>query len=335
MRAAYYERQGQARDVLVIGEVTTPLPAPGQVLVRIYVSGLNPTDVKARTGFSSGMAFARIIPHQDGAGIIESVGLGVSADRIGERVWIYEAQVGRPDGTAAEYVALPAHKAVPLPDGISFAVGATLGVPALTAHRCLFSDGAIHGRRVLIHGGAGAVGSAAIMLSKWAGAWVAATVRRGEHEAIARSAGADLVLNLSDNDALGAINLATGGVGVDRIVDVDIQTNLEFDFACLSVGGVISSYAMQKASDTVSVPLLRAMVGGYLLRFVYIYSVPLEAKQLAIEDITRCLNAGGYSPLIGLSLPLEMISDAHTALESGNISGRILLDVFEGTIAFS
>ena len=176
MRAIHYDRQGAAHDVLVFGESPTPVAGPGEVLVRVHRSGINPSDVKNRTGFVSTMAFDSVIPHQDGSGVIEAVGDGISSDRVGERVWIYEAQYGRAAGTAADYVAVPSGNAVALPDGVSFDVGAALGVPAMTAHRCLFADGGLRGRRVLVHGGAGAVGSAAVQLAKWAGAWVVATV---------------------------------------------------------------------------------------------------------------------------------------------------------------
>ncbi|MGK2911505.1 MAG: alcohol dehydrogenase catalytic domain-containing protein [Sphingobium sp.] len=160
MRAIHYDRQGAADDVLILGDLPSPWPQAGEVLVRVHMSGINPTDVKARTGFSSAMPYARVIPHQDGAGMIEAVGTGVPATRIGERVWIFEAQSGRAAGTAADYVVVPSTNAVPLPANTSYAIGASLGIPALTAHRCLFADGDLKGQRVLVHGGAGVVGTA-------------------------------------------------------------------------------------------------------------------------------------------------------------------------------
>ncbi|SLM23354.1 NADPH:quinone reductase [Stenotrophomonas indicatrix] len=327
MRAAYYDRQGPADEVLCVAELPTPQPGPGEVRVRMHMSGLNPTDLKARTGFSAPMPFPRIIPHQDGAGVIDAVGDPEEAGRIGQRVWIYEAQYGRASGTAAAFVVVPAGHAVPLPGDVSFEVGASLGIPALTAHRCLFADGDINGRRVLVQGGAGVVGTAAVLLAKWAGAWVAATVMNAEQASIARAAGADLVLDRLNDDVAGAINTHTRSAGVDRIVEVNVQANLDLDLACLASGGVISAYAAAQATDELSLPLLRAMVHGCVLRFVYIYSVPQEAKIHAIRDITACLAIGAYSPHVGLKVDLQKIAEAHQALEAGTVMGKVLIAI--------
>lgn len=325
MKAVYYERQGAARDVLVLGEVPVPEPGPGEVRVRVYVSGLNPTDVKARTGFSSSMAFPRIVPHQDGAGIIDAVGEQVSAERIGERVWIYEAQHGSADGTAAEYVVVPSLQAVTLPENTSFDIGAALGIPALTAHHCLFADGELRGRRVLVHGGAGVVGTAAILLAKWAGAWVATTVAGEMQAEVARANGADLIIDRFEENVADVVLLATDGAGVERIVDVNVKSNLDTDLRCLAQDGVISAYAVDGAEDALSLPMLRAMMQGVVLRFVYIYHVPDEAKKAAITDINQCLAAGAYKPRIGLNLALDRIAEAHEALESGRVLGKVLI----------
>lgn len=325
MKAAYYDRQGNAREVLAIGEVETPRPGPGEVRVGIHVSGVNPTDIKARTGFSAAMAYPRIIPHQDGAGIIDAVGEGVSEDRLGERVWIFEAQFGKASGTAAEYAVVPDSNAVPLPDNISFEIGASLGIPALTAHRCLFADGDIRGRRVLVHGGAGVVGMAAILLAKWAGAWVATTVLEDSHGELAKAAGADLVINLVREDVPSIIRSHTNHHGVDRIVDVNLKANLEIDMACLAQGGVISSYATGQATDEIQLPLLKAMIGGCVFRFVYIYNVGADEKCIAIKAINACLASGSYNPKIAMQVPLEQIAVAHEALESGTTVGKVLV----------
>lgn len=327
MRAAFYDRQGEARDVLHVSEIPTPEPGPDEVRVRIHVSGINPTDIKARTGFSTPMAFPRIIPHQDGAGIIDAVGNGVPKSRLGERVWVFEVQYGRASGTAAEYAIVPTNNAVPLPDNVSFEVGASLGIPALTAHRCLFADGDIKGRRILIQGGAGVVGMAAILLAKWAGAWVATTVLSPDHVDIAKAAGADLVINLIKEDVPATILSQTDNLGVDRIVDVNLKANLTIDLGCLAQGGVISSYATGQATDELSLPLLKAMVGGCVFRFVFIYNVPFEAKRVAIEAITACIASGSYVPKIGMRVPLERIVEAHDALETGKVVGKFLIDL--------
>ncbi|GHB26555.1 NADPH:quinone reductase [Salinicola rhizosphaerae] len=327
MKAAYYEAQGSARNVLKIGDFPIPEPGPDEVRVRIHVSGLNPTDVKARTGFSSEMPYKCIIPHQDGAGVIDAVGDNVSLDRLGERVWIYEAQYGRATGTAAEFVVVPSLQAVHLPDAVSFEIGASLGIPALTAHRCLFSDGSLEGRRVLIHGGAGVVGTSAILLSKWAGAWVCTTVMNSDQAVIAKENGADLVLYRTSENIADVILEVTGREGVDYIMDVALKENFEVNMACISQGGVISSYATREASDELSIPLLKAMMHGCVLRFVYIYNVVKEAKKTAIADINSCLESGCYSPKIGLSVPLVAIADAHEALESSKVIGKVLIRI--------
>lgn len=328
MRAVFYERQGAAEDVLVFGDLPQPTPAAGEVRVRIHVSGINPSDIKNRTGFVGKMAFPRIIPHQDGAGVIEAVGEGVAPGRIGERVWIFEAQTGRAGGTAAEYVTVPADNAVRLPDGISFETGASLGVPALTAHRCLFADGDLRGRRVLVQGGAGVVGAAAIQLAKWAGAWVAATVRRPEQHAVARQAGADLVLDRSGAGVAAELKAQTRNEGVDRIVEVDFAANLELDLACLANGGVVSVYAARDTTERVPVPTVASMVGNGAIRFVYVYTMPNEAKKIAISDITDCLRAGSYHPKIGMVLPLQRTFEGHLAVEAGMI-GKTLIRVVD------
>ena len=202
MRAAWYERQGPAREVIQIGRMARPTPGTGELRVRIHASGLNPTDVKRRTGFGGmAMDYPRIVPHQDGAGVIEAVGAGVPPSRIGERVWLYETQHGRAIGTAAEFAVVPQHQALPLPANVSFQAGAALGVPYMTAHRCLFADGPITGATVFVPGGAGAVGNAAIQLAKWGGAaTVIATVSRPEQEKVARAAGADHVIDRKRED---------------------------------------------------------------------------------------------------------------------------------------
>lgn len=325
MKAAYYERQGKASEVLKLGDFPDPQPAPGEVRVRIHASGLNPSDIKARTGFSGPPAFPLVVPHQDGAGVIDAVGAGVSPARIGERVWLFETQYRRAFGTAADYAVVPESQAVRLPDNVSFEVGACLGVPALTAHRCLFADGDIAGRSVLVHGGAGAVGTAAILLAKWAGAWVVATVSTPDQAGAARRAGADLVIDRWSQDVGAIVKAATGQQGVDRIVDVGLQDNLDIDMNCLANGGVISAYAVGTAEDRLSLPLLNAMIGGCTFRFVYIYTVPGAAKAAAIAAISQCLADGAYAPTIGLRLPLDAIVEAHEAQESGRVIGKIVV----------
>jgi NADPH:quinone reductase-like Zn-dependent oxidoreductase len=328
MKAAYYDRQGPADEVLIVGDLSEPEPGFGEVRVKVAVSGLNPTDLKTRTGFAGApMPFSRIIPHQDGAGAIDKVGPGVSEKRVGERVWLYKAQAGRPFGTAAEFVVLPSELAVRLPDNASFEVGASLGIAAITAHRCLFADGDIRGRRVLVQGGGGAVGTAAILIAKWAGAWVAATVSRPEQETVALEAGADLVINRHSEDIAAVIKKATNGAGVERIVDVDMANNIDIDIACLAPSGVVTAYATDDPTAKLAMPFLKTMFGGYAFRFVFFYSIPDEAFRTAIREVTACVAAGAYRPAIGLQLPLERVAEAHAAQESGKVVGKILLSL--------
>jgi NADPH:quinone reductase-like Zn-dependent oxidoreductase len=326
MRAAFYDRQGAPHDVLQIGDLPDPEPGPGEVRVRVHASAVNPSDTKGRAGYAGRkMAFPRIVPHQDGAGVIDRVGQGVDAGRIGQRVWIYEANFGRAFGTAAEYTTVPAHKAVPLPDDASFEVGACLAIPGMTAHRCLFADGDVRGRAVLVQGGAGAVGTAAILLARWAGATVIATVSRPEQARVAEQAGAHVVVNRKTEDVAQRVRGATGGEGVARVVEVDVCANIETDLACLAPGGVIACYATAAADSRLDLPYLRAMAAGAVIRGVFVYVMPEQAHLDAAREVTACLRAGAYRPVIGRVLPLERIADAHVAQDDGSVIGKILL----------
>lgn len=331
MRAAYYEKQGPARDVLRVGELPDPEVGIGEVRVRVAVSGLNPTDIKSRTGFAGvPLLFPLVVPHQDGAGVIDQVGAGVPASRIGERVWLYEAQSGKAFGTAAEFVVLPARQAVALPAETSFEAGATLGIAALTAHRCLFADGDVRGRWVLVQGGAGAVGTAAILLAKWAGALVIATVSRSEQAVMVHKLGADVVINRKAEDVKARVLEVTAGQGVDRIVDVDLVANIETDMACLATRGVITAYATEEPTAEVRFPFLRTMFKGAVVRMVFVYTMGEQAHADAVRDVNACLASGKYQPIVGLELPLDRIADAHEAQETGRVIGKILVHVRGG-----
>jgi NADPH:quinone reductase len=328
MRAAFYDRQGAAKDVLQIGSLPDPEPQFGEVRVKVAVSGLNPSDIKTRTGFGGRpMPFPRVVPHQDAAGIIDKVGPGVSEERIGERVWVFKAQTGQAFGSAAEFVVVPSSHAAPLAENASFDVGASLGIAAITAHRCLFADGDLRGKRVLVQGGAGAVGTAAILLAKWAGAWVAATVSREEQATVAAAAGADLVINRHQEDIAERIRAATGGRGVERIVDVDLAANVEADIACLAPSGVATAYATEDPTVRLSMPFLSTMFGGYAFRFVFFYTIPEDAFRQAVEEVSACVAAGAYWPQIAMKLPLDRIAEAHEAQERGKAVGKILIEI--------
>lgn len=325
MRAAWYERNGPAADVLKLGELPVPEPGPGEARVRVVASGLNPTDVKSRAG-SRPMGYPRVVPHQDGAGVIDAVGPGVPASRVGERVWLYIVQWQRPWGTAAEFTVVPAQRAVTLPANTGFAEGACLGIPAVTAHRCLFADGPIDGQTVLVTGGAGAVGHYAVQLAKWAGAQVITTVSSKEKAVLAMEAGADHVVNYRAGDAAAEILALTGGAGVDRVVDVDFGGNLAVSVKVIKVNGTISAYA--SAGDTEpKLPYGAIMARNVTLRPVLIYTMPERAKDDGARDVLRLVEQGRLLHNIGARFPLDRVVEAHQAQESGKIIGNIVVDV--------
>jgi NADPH2:quinone reductase len=325
MLAIRYEQTGAAADVLQFGEVETPAPGPGEVRVRLRVSGVNPTDYKSRSGGSGrGLAGPFQIPNQDGAGVIDAVGIGVDPDRVGERVWVYFAAWQRPWGTAAQWTVVPADQAVALPDNASDDLGAFLGIPALTAHRCLFADGPIAGRTVLVAGGAGAVGHATIELARWAGARVVATVSNDRKAMLARTAGAHAVVNYRDHDAVEQIRAAAPD-GVDRIVEVALVPNLELDLAVSAPNAVIASYANTGGND-VTVPIRRLMGPNVTLRFVLIYTIPRDALRTAVSEVSDALAAKVLTTLPLHRFPLERTADAHVAVEQGAV-GKVVVDI--------
>ena len=330
MRAAWYDETGEARAVLQVGEEERPAAASGEVLVRVRATAVNPSDTKARSGRGTRpKVFPRIIPHQDGAGVIEAVGEGVDPARIGERVWLYEAQFGRAFGCAAQYVALPAKKAVPLPAGASFEEGACLGVPALTAHRCVFADGPVDGKTVLVTGGAGAVSFYAIQFAAQGGARVIATVSREEQAQAAIAAGAHAVIDRKREDVverIAAITGAAGGRGIDRVVEVAFGANLPTTLKVLKVGGAIATYA----SDAIPAPELPVwpLIGlDATLRFVLVYLMDEAAHQAGIAATNAALAAGRLKHQIGARFDLERIADAHEAVESGKVVGKVVIAV--------
>jgi NADPH2:quinone reductase len=319
MKAALYRDMGQAAKVFEVEEVDRPEPGPGEVLVRVHASGVNPTDYKARSGAVPRPIDQFQVPHQDGAGVIEAVGAGVDQARIGERVWLWLTAVGSCWGTAAEWTVLPARQAVALPDGASFELGASLGVPAMTAHVCLFADGPVNGQTVLVAGGAGAVGHYAIELAKRAGAGVIATVSGPEKAALAEQAGADLVVNYRSPDAADQIK-ALGPV--DRVVEVALGANLELDLAVTRPHGTVVSYAAEPVNP--ELPVRACMTANLTLRFVLLYGVPMTALDQAAADITAALAAGELTGLPVHTFPLAEIATAHEAAEGGAV-GKVIV----------
>ncbi len=323
MKAVWYERNGAA-DVLQVGDMPDPEPGPGEVRVRVVSSGINPSDWKRRQGTVRPIEFPRVIPRQDGAGVIDRVGEGVPAARIGQRVWLYEAQMRRAFGSAAEYTVQPAHHAVPLPANTRFTEGACLGVPAMTAHRCLFADGPVEGRTVLVPGGAGAVGHYAIQLAKLNGAQVIATVSSQQKADIALKAGADHVINYRTEDSAKRILEITEGSGVDHIVEVDFAGNFKVTQEILRDNSVVAVYAAGEAPQpSVSLEFKASNIN---VRLVLVYDMPEAAKQAAVEDITTLVGHGRLSHLLGPHFPLEAAAEAHKTVEGGAI-GNVTLDV--------
>jgi NADPH:quinone reductase len=327
MQAVWYEKKGPAKEVLIVGEMPDPEPKLGEVRVRIHVSAVNPSDTKSRTLFSGPvMPFPRVVPGQDGSGVIDRVGPGVPESRIGQRVWIYEAYIGRPFGTAAQYCVLPSHHAIQLPDSIDFDNGAGLGVPALTAHHCLFADGGIQGKTVLVQGGGGGVGYPAVQMAKWAGARVIATVSRPAQEQLARQAGADVIIHRKTQKVTGAVMEATHGQGVDRVIEVDFGQNLETDYTVLKPSGVIATY-MTSPLPAGDFPFRNLMWKCITVRYILVYTMSHAAHEQAIRDTTAMLEAGRYHTHVGARFKLDQLAEAHDAQDSGEVIGKILVDV--------
>jgi len=320
MKAAIYRSTGAARDVLRVEDVDRPEPGPGEVLVRVRASGINPTDVKARSGAVPRPVDGFQIPHHDGAGVIEAVGPGVDPARAGQRVWLWFAAHGSRWGTAAEWTVVPSRQAVLLPEGASFELGASLGVPAMTAHRCLSADGPVTGETVLVAGGAGAVGHFAIELAKYAEARVVTTVSGPEKAALAAKAGADLVVNYRDPDVIDQIKAFTPVV--DRVAEVALGANLRLDLALAGPSTVVVTYAADGPDPVI--PVRACMTANVALRFILVYGMPSPAFDAAITDITAALTAGALTELPVHRFPLSEITAAHEAAESG-VVGKVIV----------
>jgi NADPH2:quinone reductase len=334
MRAAIFTQSG-GPEVLRVVERPDPSPGPGEVRVAIHRSGVNPTDWKTRRG---GIQFPEQIPNQDGAGVVDAVGSDVDPGRVGERVWLWEAAWRRAGGTAASFVVLPSRQAVPLPADASFDLGASLGIPALTAHRCLtvteggphaLHPGALADRVVLIAGGAGAVGNAAIQLARWAGAEVITTVSESRKADLARAAGAHHVINYRTEKVAEAVR-AIAPDGVHTVVEVAPAANAELDAAVLRIGGTVATYATD-GGEQVTLPVRPHMQLNARWQFVFVYTVPADAKDRAVADVSAAVADGALrvGEDAGLPLhhfPLDRIADAHAAVENHAV-GKVLVDV--------
>lgn len=327
MRAAWFDSFGSAKDVLQVGDQQTPVAGAGEVLVRLATSGVNPSDVKKRAGsFPNLLDGGFVIPNSDGAGIIEAVGDGVDAGRVGERVWIYQAQYGRRFGTAAEYVAIDTRRAPKLPDAASFEVGACLGIPAMTAHRCVFADGDVAGQTILVTGGAGRVGHYAVQWASQADATVIATASNDEDRESCLSAGAHHVVNHRSDDVVAEIMAVTDGAPVDRIVDVEFGGNLPTSVEVLRIGGTIATYASTNVPEP-TLPFFQMMYKDITIRCVIVYAMPESAKDHAIADIDAALSANALQHRIAHTLPLDRIVESNELVEQGSIRGAVVLSI--------
>jgi NADPH:quinone reductase len=338
VRAIVYSEAG-GPDVLRLVERPIPEPALGEVRVAVAVSGVNPTDWRARRGSASGrLPYPEVVPNQDGAGTIDAVGPGVAHSRVGERVWLWEATWQRANGTAQEYVILPERQAVRLDDGVSFDVGASLGIPALTAHRCLtvselgqrrLVPGALARQTVLVAGGAGAVGHAAIQLARWAGARVIATVSSDEKARLARAGGADEVVNYRSGEAVDELRRIAPD-GVDVVVEVAPAANAGLDLAALAPSGTVAVYSTG-SGEGLELSTWELMRRNVRYQFVLVYTVPTAAKVQAVADVASAAADGALAVGVDAGLPLhrfplERTADAHAAVEAGAV-GKVLIDL--------
>jgi NADPH2:quinone reductase len=326
MKAVWYERTGAAPAVLTVGEMPTPVAGPGEVRIRLEASGVNPADVGRRGGSYRAMEFPRVIPNSDGAGIVDQIGDGVTRFAAGDRVWLFNGQRnGRAFGTAAEYITLAEHLVTPLPDNLSFAAGATLGIPGMTAWCCLYGDGPVTGQTVLVTGGAGAVGHYAVQFAKWGGARVIATASSDAKAEQARLAGADLVVNYRTEDVVAKVMAFTGGRGVDRVVDVDFGGNIATTLKAMAMNSTIAVYATN-GDRTPVVPMRELMEKCIAVRALVLFALPPPLLAAAQADITKWLAAGKRIHNIAAQFPLSDTASAHLAVEKGDKLGTVIVD---------
>jgi len=325
MRAAYYEKNGPAADVLRVGDVDTPKPGAGEVRVKLATSGVNPSDVKSREGRSRKIAYPRVIPHSDGAGTIDLVGDGVPTSRIGERVWVWNGQWKRAFGTAATYVTLPAQQAVLLPSHVSFDIGACLGIPAMTAFHAVSLADAWAGSTLLVSGGAGAVANYAIQFAKARGAVVITTVSSEEKATRARAAGADHAIDYKREDVAARIKDLTDGAGVDAVIELDLAANAKLLPGVLRAKGSVIVYGTGAAEATI--PAQWMLVSGIAIKFMLVYELTREEHQAAIAAITQGLDNNSLIHQVAATFPLDQIVAAHQAVEGGKAIGNVILRI--------
>jgi NADPH2:quinone reductase len=326
MLAAWYDRQGPAADVLHVGELPDPRPGPGEVRVRLRFSGVNPGDTKKRRGWlGSTMPYPRVVPHSDGAGVIDAVGDGVDADRIGRRVWVWGAQSYRASGTAAQHTVVPTACAVDLPDTVSDQAGACLGIPGITAHRAVFADGPVTGQTILVHGVLGGVASMAAQLAHWGGATVIGTVRTTADLPRATSPALSHAVALDRPETVDTIR-GYAPDGIDRIIEVAFSDNVDLDAAVAKNQAVIAAYATR--DDRPDFPFWPMLFDNITIRLLGSDDFPTEAKRQAATDLTTAAADGALTIAVGAAQPLEQIAQAHDQVDAGTPT-RILLDIPE------
>ena len=324
MKAAYYERNGSARDVMRVGEVPTPQAGPGEVRVKLATSGVNPSDVKARQG-SRKIAWPQLIPHSDGAGVIDQVGDGVPQSRIGERVWVWNGQWQRPYGTAAEFIVLPAVQAVKLPDSISFEVGACLGIPAMTAYHAVLLAEIGKGSVMLVTGGAGAVGQYVIQFAKTAGATVIATVSSAEKGAMATEVGADHTIDYRTEDVPARVMAITNSKPIDAIIDMDIASNAKYVAGVLKAKGNVIVYGTSNPQATI--PAGFGIPNATRYQFFIVYEITAAERERVVTAITRALETGTLKHRIApQTFSLDDIVAAHEAVEKVSV-GNVVISI--------
>src|SRR5437588_3441142 len=321
MRAAWYERPGPAAEVLQVGEMAGPEPSPGEVRVRVALSGVNPGDTKKRGGWLGyRLPFPRIVPHSDGSGVIDAVGQGVDRSRIGQRVWAHGAQSYRPFGTAAERTVVPAEQAVALPKEVGDEIGACLGIPGITAHRAVFGDGPVAGKTILVHGVLGAVGSIAAQLARWGGATVIGTVTRASDlDQVDGAVAHAVALNQPQP---GEPIRAYAPQGVHRIIEVAFSENADLDAAVAAPDAVIAAYATRR--DRPDFPFWPMLFANLTIRLLGSDDFPPAAKHQAAVDLTTAAREGALSIPSGDPLPLDRIAEAHDRVDAGTRK-RVLL----------
>jgi NADPH2:quinone reductase len=325
MKAAWFEQFGAAGEVLKVGDLPQPEPGIDEVVVALESSGVNPSDVKKRAGALAGILDdGPVIPHSDGAGIIEAVGEGVPEHRIGERVWVYQAQYGRQFGTAAQYISINRKRAIPLPRNTSFEIGACLGIPAMTAHRCVFADGPVDTKSILVTGGVGRVGHYAIQWAKQAGARVFATASSDADAQSCTEAGASAVVNHRDSDWGQEVLAANGGKPLDRVIDVEFGANLDQVLGLIRTGGKIATYSSTQVPRP-ELPFGQMMYLDLTLRLVIVYAMPETAKFEAIADLDRYLRDDRLIHRVAHCVPLDEIARSHELIEQGGFRGCVVV----------